>query len=92
MNSYWQHDRLIDDIVTRSLIEGVFKSYIASPVIIKRRLNQIFVAFYITSDDLEINTLQKIYFLTGFCETLLEKLLSCKTTLELRYFYKSVSN
>ncbi|XP_065681228.1 small ribosomal subunit protein uS3mA [Hydra vulgaris] len=78
--SYWAAERLADDIMIRNFIEGTFYERITSDVIIKRRLNTIIICFFVSGR--ETNT-AKLYFLKGFCEKLLEKMMGCLIKIEL---------
>ena len=70
--------RLMDDIMIRKFIEGVFFELLLSDIIIKRRDNQIIIAFYAAGPQGPIKT----YFLVGFCERLLSEMFGCIVKLE----------
>ena len=65
--------RLMDDIMIRKFIEGVFYELLLSDIVIKRRDNQIIIAFYAAGPQGPIKT----YFLVGFCERLLSEMFGC---------------
>lgn len=62
----------------RKFIEGVFYDLLHSDIVIKRRDNQILIAFYAASMQGSI----RIYFLVGFCERLLTEMFGCIVKLE----------
>ena len=70
--------RLMDDIMIRKFIEGVFYELLLSDIVIKRRDNQIIVAFYAAGPQGPIKT----YFLVGFCERSLSEMFGCIVKLE----------
>ena len=70
--------RLMDDIMIRKFIEGVFYELLLSDIVIKRRDNQIIIAFYAAGQQGTI----KMYFLVGFCERLLSEMFGCIVKLE----------
>ena len=78
--SRWAAHRFADDIMIRKFIEGTFYELITSDVIIKRRLNHIVVAMFITGRAGE----QKAYWLKAFCEKILSEMLGCIVKIELR--------
>jgi hypothetical protein len=71
--------RLMDDIMIRKFIEGVFYELLVSDIVIKRRDNQIIIAFYAAGQQDSIKT----YFLVGFCERLLSEMFGCIVKLEI---------
>lgn len=71
-------ERLMDDIMLRKFIEGVFYELLISDIVIKRRDNQIIIAFYAAGAQGPM----KLYFLVGFCERLLTELFGCIVKLE----------
>ncbi|CAB3986042.1 28S ribosomal S24-A, mitochondrial-like [Paramuricea clavata] len=71
--------RLMDDIMIRKFIEGVFYELLVSDIVIKRRDNQIIITFYAAGQQDSIKT----YFLVGFCERLLSEMFGCIVKLEI---------
>ena len=71
-------ERMMDDIMLRKFIGGVFYELLLSDIVIKRRDNQIIIAFYAAGPQGPI----KLYFLVGFCERLLSELFGCIVKLE----------
>lgn len=65
------------------LIEGTFYDRITSDVIIKRRLNEIVICFFVTGRGQE-GTTAKVYFLKAFTEKLLSEMMGCIVKIELR--------
>jgi len=70
--SHWAAERFADDIMIRRFIEGTFYQHITSDVIIKRRLNEIIVTFFVTGRGAD-GTTAKVYFLKAFTEKLLSE-------------------
>ncbi|XP_057311838.1 28S ribosomal protein S24-A, mitochondrial-like [Hydractinia symbiolongicarpus] len=81
--SYWAAERFADDIMITKLIEGTFYDRITSDVIIKRRLNEIVICFFVTGRGQE-GTTAKVYFLKAFTEKLLSEMMGCIVKIELR--------
>ena len=81
--SYWAAERFADDIMIRRLIEGTFYEHITSDVIVKRRLNEIIITFFLTGRGSE-GTTAKVYFLKAFTEKLLSEMMGCIVRMELR--------
>jgi len=81
--SHWAADRFADDIIIRKFIEGTFYERITSDVIIKRRLNEVIICFFVTGRGSE-GTTAKVYFLKAFCERMLEKMMGCIIKIEIR--------
>lgn len=73
-------ERLMDDIMVRKFIEGVFYELLVSDIVIKRRDNQIIVAFYLAGSSM---VSVKTYFLVGFSERLLSEMFGCIVKLEI---------
>ncbi|XP_031563347.1 28S ribosomal protein S24-A, mitochondrial-like [Actinia tenebrosa] len=71
--SYGASDRLLDDVMMRKYIEGVFYDHVDSDIVIKRRDNRIIIAF-VVKRDCDVN---KFYFLTAMSEKLLSEVFSC---------------
>ena len=67
----------------RRFIEGTFYQNITSDVIVKRRLNEIVIAFFVTGRGSE-GTTAKVYFLKAFTEKLLAEMMGCIVRLEMR--------
>lgn len=81
--SMWAAERFQDDVMITKLVEGTFYEVLTSEVIIKRRLNEVVIAFYVTGRG-GLQAFQKIYFLKGFCERLLTEILGCIVSIEAR--------
>uniref|UniRef100_A0A7M5U1W1 Uncharacterized protein n=1 Tax=Clytia hemisphaerica TaxID=252671 RepID=A0A7M5U1W1_9CNID len=81
--SHWAAERFADDIMIRRFIEGTFYQHITSDVIIKRRLNEIIVTFFVTGRGAD-GTTAKVYFLKAFTEKLLSEMMGCIVKMELR--------
>lgn len=67
----------------RNFIEGTFYERITSDVVIKRRLNEIVIVFFVTGRGQEGST-AKVYFLKAFAEKLLSQMMGCLVRVELR--------
>lgn len=70
--------RLMDDIMIRKFIEGLFYELLLSDIVIKRRDNQIIIAFYAAGQQGPMKT----YFIVGFCERLLSEMFGGVVKLE----------
>ena len=81
--SYWAADRFADDVMIKKFIEGTFYERITSDIIIKRRLNEIIIAFFVTGRGQE-GTTAKVYFLKAFTEKLLSEMMGCIVKVEIR--------
>ncbi|EDO36976.1 predicted protein, partial [Nematostella vectensis] len=71
--SYGASDRLLDDVMIRKYIEGVFYDELDSDIIVKRRDNRIIISFLVNRET-DIN---KFYFLTSFSEKILSEAFGC---------------
>ncbi|KII67060.1 28S ribosomal protein S24-A, mitochondrial [Thelohanellus kitauei] len=78
-------DKTVEDMVMRRFIHGCFLNYLASPIIIKRRLNKIIISFYVYMEKFQVYKVQQIYFLVGLTERLLQQSMGCMVQLEIRY-------
>jgi len=76
--SYWASERLLDDIMIRKFVEGVFHDFLKSEVVIKRKANRVSLVFIVSKE----GDLVKFYFLMGFTEKLLSELLGCLVKIE----------
>ncbi|KXJ22773.1 28S ribosomal protein S24-A, mitochondrial [Exaiptasia diaphana] len=76
--SYGASDRLLDDIMIRKYIDGVFYDHVCSDIIIKRKDNRIIIAF-IVQRECDVN---QFYFLTAMSEKLLSEVFGCIVTFE----------
>ncbi len=73
-------ETLIEDMFIRKFMTGTFHNIIASDLIIKRRMNIIFLAFLAKSNSLP----RKMYFLTGYTEELLSFFLKKPVKIEIQ--------
>lgn len=73
-------DTLVEDILIRKIVTGFWPQYVMGDVVIKRRANVIYLAFFVTSR----LRAEKVYFLVGFTEQILSYLLKCPVKLEIQ--------
>ena len=72
-------ETLVEDILIRKIITGFWPQFVVGDIIIKRRANVIFIAFFV---NVKVSR-EKIYFLAGFTEQILGYLLKCPIKIEL---------
>ena len=69
---------MLDDIMIRKFVEGVFYDLLVSDIVVKRKDNRIAIVFLVKK---EVD-IAKFYFLVGFSEKLLTELLGCLVKVE----------
>ncbi|XP_063788016.1 small ribosomal subunit protein uS3m isoform X2 [Pseudophryne corroboree] len=73
-------ERTIEDVYIRKFMYGTFHGCLANEIVIKRRANLIVICAVLN----RYHNAQKLYFLTGYTETLLSYLYKCPVKLELQ--------
>ena len=73
-------ETLVEDLLIRKIVTGFWPTFVMGDVVIKRRANMVFLAFFIQS---RIKP-ERVYFLTGFTEQILSYLLKCPVKLEVQ--------
>lgn len=73
-------ETLVEDVLIRKIVNGFWPQILMGDVIIKRRANVIYLAFFVAK---RIRP-EKMYFLTGFTEQILSYLLKCPVKLEIQ--------
>lgn len=73
-------ETLVEDILIRKIVNGFWPTYVMGDVVIKRRANMVYLAFFIQS---RLKP-EKAYFLAGFTEQILSYLLKCPVKLEVQ--------
>lgn len=91
---YSGHTLFMDDLMIRNFVEGTFYELLTSEVVIKRRLNHIIITFYVTrnfarrmdpmAQNKQMIGMEKVYFLKGYTERMLETMFGCFVKLEIR--------
>lgn len=73
-------ETLVEDILIRKIVNGFWPTFVMGDVVIKRRANMVFIAFFIQ----QRLKPERAYFLTGFTEQILSYLLKCPVKLEVQ--------
>lgn len=73
-------ETLVEDILIRKIVNGFWPQLVMGDVVIKRRANMVYLAFFIAS---RLKP-EKVYFLAGFTEQILSYLLKCPVKLEVQ--------
>lgn len=75
-----QAENSFEDFTIRKFLYGTFHGILASEIIIKRRFNQVEIAFFVKLTRGFVP--QKVYFLVGYAEELLSCLFKCVVKIE----------